>query len=212
MKILVTAGPTREFVDDVRFLSNPSSGKMGYEVAKAAARAGHEVILVSGPVALPGPDGVCVVPVVSAEEMARECLERFPDCDAVVMTAAVCDYKPAERFAGKLKKKKGPLQLDLVPAADILAEMGLQKRSQILVGFALEVQDGRRNASAKLSAKNLDYIVLNSPQSFGKEMISCEVLDRIPARGGVKQYEGIAKSALAQEIVRLVENARNRIS
>lgn len=213
MKILVTAGPTREFLDEVRFLSNPSSGKMGFEVAGACAGAGHGVTLVSGPVSLPDPPGVEVLRVVSADEMARACLDRFDDCDAVVMTAAVGDYRPKQRFEGKLKKKNDALQLDLVPTTDILAEMGRRKKSQILVGFALEAElrvehspgaDGaRRNATAKLVAKNLDYIVLNSPETFASETISCSVIDRA---GKISPYSAIAKKALAREIVKLLES------
>ena len=104
MRILVTAGPTREYLDDVRFLSNASSGSMGFCVAEAAARAGHEVVLVSGPVSLKDPPDCHTVRVTSAEEMARECFRRFEGCDAVVMTAAVCDYRPAQRASGKIKK------------------------------------------------------------------------------------------------------------
>jgi phosphopantothenoylcysteine decarboxylase/phosphopantothenate--cysteine ligase len=203
MKILVTAGPTREYLDDVRFLSNPSSGRMGFSVAEAAAQAGHEVVLVSGPVSLSDPPGVDVVRVVSAEEMARECLSRFDDCDAVVMTAAVCDYSPRERFEGKLKKGEDTLILELVPTTDILKEMGRRKNKQVLVGFALEVQDSRQNAADKLARKNLDYIVLNSPDAFASEAVSCSVID---GAGNITPYSAISKKALAGEIVKLLES------
>lgn len=201
--MLVTAGPTREFIDDVRFLSNPSSGKMGFSAAAACAKAGHEVVLVSGPVSLADPHGVEVVRVVSADQMAGECLARFPDCDAVVMTAAVCDYTPKERVSGKLKKKAQALRLDLVPTTDILAEMGKLKKKQVLIGFALEVQDARESALKKLAAKNLDYIVLNSPETFAAETITCSVIDRA---GRIRPYNAISKEALADEIVKLLES------
>jgi phosphopantothenoylcysteine decarboxylase/phosphopantothenate--cysteine ligase len=202
VKILVTAGPTREFLDDVRFLSNPSSGKMGFEVALAAADAGHEAVLVSGPAALPDPPGVEVVRVISAEEMAEACLSRFPDCDAVIMTAAVCDYRAKERLKGKLKKKAQTLNLELTPTTDILAEMGKRKAKQVLVGFALEVSAARINAVSKLAAKNLDYIVLNSPDSFAEDRMSCEIIDR---HGRGKHRERISKRNLARELIKLLE-------
>jgi phosphopantothenoylcysteine decarboxylase/phosphopantothenate--cysteine ligase len=213
VRILVTAGPTREFLDDIRFLSNPSSGKMGFSVAAAGAQAGHEVTLVTGPAALPDPPGVEVVRVVSADEMAQECLSRFAGCDAVVMTAAVCDYRPKERLEGKLKKGAEPMRLELVPTTDILAQMGKQKKKQVLVGFALEAEvlaglapgaDRRQNALAKLSAKNLDYIVLNSPEAFAEDVVSCEILDR---QGHGKRHERVSKHELAREIINLLETS-----
>jgi phosphopantothenoylcysteine decarboxylase/phosphopantothenate--cysteine ligase len=209
LNIIVTAGPTREFLDDVRFLSNPSSGKMGYEIAEAAAKAEHDVVLVSGPVALAGPAGVETVRVVSAEEMARECLSRFDRCDAAVMTAAVCDYRPREKHAGKLKKTGGPFILELVPTTDILAEMGARKKGHLLVGFALEVQDARKNAIAKLTAKNLDFIVLNSPDSFASDTISCEIIGR---QGKTMPFNAVTKRAFAAEIVKLLEKNFRGIS
>lgn len=209
MRILVTAGPTREYLDDVRFLSNPSSGRMGFCVAEAAARAGHEVILVSGPVALPDPSCVETVRVVSAEEMARECFSRFADCDAVVMTAAVCDYRPKKRATGKLKKGRGALKLELERTPDILEELGRRKSSQVLVGFALEVQEPHRNAADKLVRKNLDYIILNAPDSFASDCITCEI---IGSGGATRHFEDVTKKALASEIVKLVEEGRGGTS
>jgi phosphopantothenoylcysteine decarboxylase/phosphopantothenate--cysteine ligase len=214
VRILVTAGPTREFLDDVRFLSNPSSGKMGFSVAAAGAQAGHQVTLVTGPVTLPDPPGVEVVRVVSADEMAQECLSRFTGCDAVVMTAAVSDYRPKERLEGKLKKGAEPMRLELVPTTDILAQMGKRKKKQVLVGFALEAEvlvglapgadRARQNATAKLAAKNLDYIVLNSPEAFASETISCSVIDKA---GKIRPYSAISKKALAHEIINLLETS-----
>jgi len=203
MRILVTAGPTREFIDSVRFISNPSSGRMGFEVACAAEKFGHRVVLISGPVELAAPEGIEFVKVISAQDMARECLSRFPGCDAVVMTAAVCDYKPVNRESGKIKKTPGRLRLDLVRTVDILARMGMQKENQVLVGFALEVGDGRENALAKLASKNLDFIVLNSPQTFASETISCWIFGR---GGGSKEYRNVTKGFLAEEIVKMIES------
>jgi phosphopantothenoylcysteine decarboxylase/phosphopantothenate--cysteine ligase len=202
VKILVTAGPTREFFDDIRFLSNPSSGKMGYEIASAGARAGHEVILVSGPVSLKEFPEVETIRVVSSEQMAEACLERYAGCDAVVMTAAVCDYRPKQRHAGKMKKKTKAIRIELVPTTDILSEMGKRKKGQLLVGFALEVQDARENATAKLAAKNLDYIVLNSPGTFAEDTISCEIID---SQGRGTRRDNVPKRTLAEEIISLLE-------
>ena len=114
MKILITAGPTREYVDDVRFLSNASSGRMGYSLASAAVDAGHEVILVTGPVDLPVPDGVQVTHIETTDELRMSCVELFPACDGVIATAAVCDYKPRERVDGKMTKTGQPITLELI--------------------------------------------------------------------------------------------------
>lgn len=163
MKILVTAGPTREAIDAVRFLSNRSTGKMGYAVAKAAAEAGHDVSLVSGPVALTPPDGLLeFVPVVSAADMAEEVKLRAPDCGMIVMCAAVADYTPAHPIDRKLKKNDGNLFLELKRTEDILKTLGERKApGQILVGFAAETDDVEAYARGKLAAKNLDWIAAN---------------------------------------------------
>jgi len=204
MKLLVTAGPTREHIDDVRFLSNPSSGKIGFEVAAAGVRAGHDVTLVTGPVSLQDVPGAETVRVLSAREMAQACLSRFAECEAVVMTAAVCDYAPKERHAGKLKKSGKNLHIELCPTTDILEEMGRRKKEQLLVGFALEAENARENAKNKLRRKNLDFIVLNSPSTFAEDTIACEIIDR---QGTGVRFERAAKKSLAEEIIRIVEKA-----
>jgi phosphopantothenoylcysteine decarboxylase/phosphopantothenate--cysteine ligase len=198
MRILVTAGPTREYLDAVRFLSNASSGKMGFACAAAAARAGHDVTLVTGPVALPDPAGVRTVRVVSADDMYRAVLKAYPRVDAAIMTAAVGDYRPAERFAGKLKKSSASLTLRLVRTRDILKEMGRRKGRRILVGFALEVQDAVHQALLKYKKKNLDYIVLNTPRTFAADRMDCRVY-----REGevVKRFTGASKTEVARWIV-----------
>jgi phosphopantothenoylcysteine decarboxylase/phosphopantothenate--cysteine ligase len=198
MNVLVTAGPTREYLDAVRFLSNASSGKMGFACAAAAARAGHDVTLVTGPVTLPDPKGVRTIRVVSAEEMYRAVMKAYPKMDAAIATAAVGDYRPAERVTGKLKKKPGPLTLKLVRTRDILQEMGARKGERILVGFALEVQNAVDNALLKYQKKNLDYIVLNTPRTFAADTMDCQVY-----RGGevVKRFKAATKDAVARWIV-----------
>lgn len=197
MRVLVTAGPTREYLDAVRFLSNASSGKMGFACATAAARAGHDVTLITGPVALPDPAGVRTIRVVSADDMYRAVMKVYPRIDAAIMTAAVGDYKPAERFAGKLKKKSETLTLRLVRTRDILKEMGRRKGSRILVGFALEVQDAVHQALLKYKKKNLDYVVLNTPRTFAADRMDCQVY-----REGevVKRFKGASKDSVARWI------------
>ncbi len=161
-RVLVTAGPTREFFDPVRFLSNPSTGTMGFALAAEAARRGATVTLVAGPVALETPPGVARVDVTRADEMHAAVQHHAPTADLVVMTAAVADYAPAETHAHKQKKGDGDLTLALRRTPDILAELGTQKKpGQTLVGFAMETQDGSEHAMEKLRRKNLDCIVLN---------------------------------------------------
>ena len=202
MRVLVTAGPTREYLDAVRFLSNASSGKMGFACAEAAARAGHDVTLVTGPVALPDPARVRTIRVTSADDMYRAVMKVYPRTDAAIMTAAVGDYRPAERFAGKLKKASETLTLKLVRTRDILREMGRKKGKRILVGFALEVQDAVHQAFVKYKKKNLDYVVLNTPRTFAADTMDCRVF-----REGevVKRFEGATKEAVANWIVAVLE-------
>ncbi len=170
-KFLVTAGPTIERIDPVRFISNHSTGKMGYAIAAQLAARGAEVTLVSGPVALETPVGVRRVDVESAGDMWRECVALWPGMDGAVMCAAVADYTPAE--VSPVKIKKGPealpeLMLRLIPTKDIAAELGRVKRpGQLLVGFALETDNEEANALDKLRRKNLDVIVLNSLRDAG---------------------------------------------
>jgi phosphopantothenoylcysteine decarboxylase/phosphopantothenate--cysteine ligase len=178
MRILITAGPTREYLDDVRFLSNASSGKMGYALAEAAVVAGHDVVLVSGPVSLAPPRGCEFVPVETTGEMFDACVERFPNCDGVIGAAAVCDYRPRERQTGKLSKTGGPIVVEFVENPDILAELGRRKQHRWVVGFALESQHPRENALRKLRAKECDAIVLNHPAAIGAETNCVELIDK----------------------------------
>ena len=159
--VLVTAGPTQEPVDPVRFLSNRSSGRMGFAVAEAARDRGARVILVAGPTELAPPGGVEVVRVRTAEEMREAVLARAGEATAVIKAAAVADYRPAHARDTKVKKQDAPLRLDLEPTPDILGELGKRKKGQILVGFAAETDDVVANARDKLAKKNLDLIVAN---------------------------------------------------
>jgi len=169
MRVLVTAGGTREPLDPVRFIGNRSSGKMGYALAEVARRMGAEVVLVSGPTHLEPPSGVETVQVETAEEMRREVLERSGQCAAVVMAAAVADFRPASPAEEKIKRKgRAGLTLELVPTADILAELvAAKKPGQILVGFAAETGDLERKARAKLEEKGVDLLVANDVSTPG---------------------------------------------
>lgn len=177
MRILITAGPTREYLDGVRFLSNASSGKMGYALAEAALEAGHEVVLVSGPVSLGVPAGCDLRSVETTEEMFAACLEVFPKCTGVIGAAAVCDYRPRERIPGKIRKTGKPLLIEFVEAPDILAELGEKKGTRWVVGFALESQDPRENAVRKLRAKGCNAIVLNRPDALASDSNQVELID-----------------------------------
>jgi phosphopantothenoylcysteine decarboxylase/phosphopantothenate--cysteine ligase len=159
--ILVTAGPTHEPIDAVRFLGNRSSGKMGWAIAEEASRRGAGVTLVSGPTHLPDPAGIEVVRVETAEEMRDAVLSRFDDVDAVVKAAAVADFRPKEHVEGKIKKEGGTPDLHLEPTPDILRELGERKRDQVLVGFAAETENLEAAARQKLREKHLDMIVVN---------------------------------------------------
>lgn len=195
--VLVTAGPTREMFDPVRFLSNPSSGRMGYAVAEAARDRGAEVTLISGPVALDGPRGVKLVRVVSAEEMARAVDQNLDGARVVVMTAAVSDQRPKERARQKVKKRDGEETVTLVRTADILAGLGARKKRPVLVGFAAESENVEANAREKLDRKNLDLIVANDvAQAFGGDENRVVVL----ARDGGRQEVSGTKRAVAHAI------------
>ena len=161
VRLLITAGPTREAIDPVRYISNHSSGKMGYAVAKAALDRGAEVVLVSGPVSLVQPDGVEFVPVTSAEEMYRAVMEHFEDCGVVIGAAAVADYRAAEVSGLKIKKNDDEMVLRLEKNTDILKELGKNKGNRILVGFCAETDHLLENAQKKVKSKNLDLIVAN---------------------------------------------------
>ncbi|KGE14361.1 bifunctional phosphopantothenoylcysteine decarboxylase/phosphopantothenate--cysteine ligase CoaBC [Sphingobacterium deserti] len=167
-KALVTAGPTHETIDPVRFIGNHSSGKMGFAIAEALQRLGAQVVLVSGPTALKTPDNVQQLHVISAAEMLSQVEHHFDDADIIVMSAAVADYTPIEVATTKIKKKEDVFTISLRKTTDILATVGARKSSkQTLVGFALETDNELENAKGKLARKNLDYIVLNSMQDQG---------------------------------------------
>ena len=164
--ILITAGPTQEPIDPVRYIGNRSSGKMGYSLAQAALRRGARVILVSGPTSLEPPGGVEMIFVQTAEEMRHAVIDKFASATMVIKAAAVADYRPRQSVAQKLKRT-GSIQLELEPTTDILAELGRKRESQILIGFAAETENVLENARKKLTAKNIDAIVVNDVSQPG---------------------------------------------
>jgi phosphopantothenoylcysteine decarboxylase/phosphopantothenate--cysteine ligase len=166
-RLLITAGPNREPLDPVRYLSNRSSGKMGYALARAAARRGAEVVLVSGPTALDCPAGVRLIPVVTAADMRDAVVKEFVTATAVVMAAAVADYRPLMTADRKIKRGKGPIELRLEPNPDIVKELGQNKDGKVLIGFAAETENLTANAAKKLREKNLDMIVANNVAEAG---------------------------------------------
>jgi len=209
--VLVTAGPTVEDIDPVRFLSNRSSGRMGYRVAEAARDRGARVILVSGPTSLPAPAGIERVTVRSAEDMARAVSERVGEAGVVVMAAAVADYRSARVSPSKVKKTAGPLTLELVRTGDILRSLGQAKGERTLVGFAAETDHVIENARTKLREKNLDLIVANDVSredaGFGTETNAAVLLDR---EGGEVPVPLGSKRALAEAIWDRVITLRKR--
>ena len=176
-RILITSGPTRQYLDPVRYLTNASSGRMGNAIAAAAVEAGHEVVVVSGPVDVDYPDQVELVDVISTEEMLEVCLEIFPGCDGLIGAAAPCDYRPIKIAPHKLAKTGEPLKLDLVETPDVVALMGSIKESQWIVAFALETEDQRMRALQKLERKSADLIVLNGPGAIHAPDTELEVID-----------------------------------
>jgi len=204
VRFLITAGPTREPIDPIRFLSNRSSGKMGYAIAEAALAAGHEVVLISGPVHLNPPRAAKLVSVSTSDEMFDAVDRRVRDCDVFVMCAAVADYRPAKVSAAKIKKRAADSSLELVPTRDILASFAKSDRSFFVVGFAAETNDVEENARQKLSEKNLDIIVANDVGATHSAMESDENEVMILFRDGeTKKFPRAPKKIIAHELVNI---------
>lgn len=200
-KLLITAGPSREPLDPVRYISNRSSGKMGYALARAGSRRGAEVLLISGPTALEPPAGVKLMPVTTAAEMRQAVLDEFTTCTAVIMAAAVADYHPVGFSQQKIKRGKGPLDLRLEPNPDILKELGEKKNGQLLVGFAAETENLTANAQKKLRAKNLDMIVANDVTKEGSGFDGDTNIVTIIDRGGaIRSLPLMSKDEVADRI------------
>jgi phosphopantothenoylcysteine decarboxylase/phosphopantothenate--cysteine ligase len=211
VRFVVTAGPTREPIDPVRFLSNRSSGKMGYAIAEAALESGHDVTLISGPVNLSPPEGARFVPVTTSEEMFASVQFAVADCDVLVMCAAVTDYKPAKFSRQKLKKENTARTLELVPTPDILSAVAREPRSFLAIGFAAETNDMEENARKKLRAKNCDMIIANDVSRGESGMESDENEAEIFFRTGErKKIPRAPKKTIARELVKIISNTREK--
>lgn len=209
MRFLITAGPTREPLDPVRYLSNRSSGKMGYAIAAAALEKKHEVILVSGPVALAAPSGAELVRVTTGDEMFAAVSARFARCDVFVMCAAVCDYKPVRSAPGKMKKERTPFSLELEPTRDILASLTSRPHDCFVVGFAAETEALEANAQRKLAEKNCDLLVAND---VGRADIGMDADDNelliFSKSGAPKKLPREKKTELARALLKIISEVR----
>jgi phosphopantothenoylcysteine decarboxylase/phosphopantothenate--cysteine ligase len=207
VRFVITAGPTREAIDPIRYLSNRSSGKMGYAIAEAAIKAGHDVVLISGPVNLDPPRGVQLTSISTADEMHDAVHRHVLECDVLVMCAAVADYKPAKASARKINKSAKLWSLDLIPTRDILASLSKRERQFLVVGFAAETNDVEENAKKKLRAKNCDIIVANdvSDPNCGMESDENEVTIFFKS-GAPKKISRAPKKNIARELVNIFEN------
>ena len=209
-RILITSGPTRQYIDPVRYLTNASSGRMGKALAEAALELGHQVTIISGPVDVTYPKAAEVVDVVSTEDMLAAAQKVFPDCDGLIGVAAPSDYRPMMVAPNKIAKTGEPMVLHLVETADVVATLGATKTRQWLVGFALETEDHRLRALAKLEKKHCDLMVLNGPEAMHAVTNNVEVIDRdghvIETLGGPK--ESVARGIFAVIQRRLID--RNR--
>lgn len=205
LNFLITAGPTREFLDPFRFISNPSSGKMGYAFARAARERGQETVLVSGPTNLPRPEGVKTIRVSSAREMRKAVMKYFPSSDVVIMAAAVSDYRPAARRKSKIKKNRKKIQISLVSNPDILAELGGKKGGRFLVGFSADSDNIVDNARKKMEIKGADLIVANdisSPGSgFESDSNRVVVLER---DGKTETWPLLSKDEVAERLIKKI--------
>ena len=210
MTFLITAGPTREAIDPVRYISNRSSGKMGYAIAGAALDAGHDVILISGPVNLEPPHNAKFISVSTSDEMF-DAVDQYADSsDVSVLCAAVADYKPAQVSAVKIKKSTSQLSLELIPTRDILDSLGQrQNRKFLLVGFAAETDHLEANATRKLREKNCDIIVANDAR-IGMETDENELLILF-CDGETKRISRAPKTFLARELVKIFQNSQQKV-
>ncbi len=196
--VLISAGPTRQYIDPVRYITNGSSGRMGCALAESALEQGHDVTIVSGPVSIQYPDAARVISVVTTEEMLDYCCREFSGCDGMIGTAAPCDYRPITVSDRKIKKTGEPLILHLVETPDVVATLGKQKRrDQWVVGFALETDDAQFQAVTKLHKKCCDLVVLNGPRAIDAATNNVEVIN---ADGQVIAKFSGSKSSVARAI------------
>jgi phosphopantothenoylcysteine decarboxylase/phosphopantothenate--cysteine ligase len=200
-RILITSGPTRQYLDPVRYITNASSGRMGRALAEAALAARHHVVVVSGPVEIEYPAAAEVIRVVTTEEMLDACRRVFPSCDGAIGVAAPCDYRPEQVAASKIAKTGEPLVLRLVETPDILATLGAEKGHRWLIGFALETDDQHRRALAKLRKKRCDLMVLNGPGAMHSTETQIEILN---AAGQIVATCSGSKETAAAKIIESV--------
>jgi phosphopantothenoylcysteine decarboxylase/phosphopantothenate--cysteine ligase len=212
VRFLVTAGPTREPIDPVRHISNRSSGKMAYAIAEAALDAGHDVILISGPVNLAPPSNAKLVSVSTSDEMFDAVHRHADKCDVCVLCAAVADYKPARVLARKIKKRRENFSLELIPTRDVLDSLGQQRdRRFLLVGFAAETNHVEENAAQKLREKNCDIMIANDVSSAKSGMESDVNEVTILFRNGERQKISRAqKKIIARELVKIFHNSATK--
>lgn len=205
-KVLITAGPTQEPIDPVRFISNHSSGKMGFAIAEAFEMAGAEVTIISGPISIPFPNGVRIEKVQSAQQMYEATAKYFAESDIVILSAAVADYTPRHVADKKIKKKEDVFNIEMTKTIDIAGTLGKEKKTgQIIVGFALETDNEFENAKGKLERKNFDFIVLNSLQDSGAgfryDTNKIKIIDRT---GNVYDFDLKTKKEVAQDILETI--------
>lgn len=206
MRFLITAGGTREYIDPVRFISNASSGRMGYALARAAHKAGHKVTLITAPAALREPRGVKVIKVETAAEMFEAVKKHFKKCNCLIMAAAVADYTPSRPAKVKIKKSGKALTLRLKPTTDILKWTGKHKRKgQIVVGFALEDKALRPRAEKKMMEKNLDMIIANTPAAIGAETTRVHIK---AIETDWVQINSTTKTAIAKKVISMIGSKR----
>lgn len=201
-KVMITAGPTYEKIDPVRFIGNYSSGKMGFALAEECAHRGAEVTLIAGPVSIPCSSHIHRIDVESCEQMYHAATENFPKADAAILCAAVADFRPEHIALEKIKREKDDLVIRLKPTYDIAAQLGqMKQKNQVLVGFALETNDEEANAQKKLEKKNLDFIVLNSLQREGTCFQSDDNQISIISHDGQQDYDKKSKKQVAKDII-----------
>jgi phosphopantothenoylcysteine decarboxylase/phosphopantothenate--cysteine ligase len=208
VRFLVTAGPTREPIDPVRFISNRSSGKMGYAIAAAAVEAGHKVVIISGPVDVDPPASAELIPVSTSAEMFRAVHQQVEQCDVLVMCAAVADYRPARVSRRKIKKRNADLLLELIPTKDVLRSLPKKKRRYLVVGFAAETDNLAANAKKKLREKHCDIVVANDARiAMESDENEVEIFFR---SGQKRKISRASKKMIARELVKIFADAREK--
>ena len=202
-RILITSGPTRQYIDPVRYISNASSGKMGSCLAQAAMDLGHEVVVVSGPVEVNYPDGAHVIDVVSTADLLEACRQEFPSCDGLIGAAAPCDYRPIEVADHKIRKTGEVLEIKLVETEDVVAYLGgIKTERQWTVGFALETEDARFRALSKLIRKSCDLVVLNGVSAIDSDRNSVEMISN---QGEILSTTDGDKQQVATEVLSIIQ-------